>query len=970
MVGLSQPRHRKRHWTNLVVASLTKMALARPGLFLLVATALTILGTVYSALTLQFRTSRLDLLDTRSEYNQRWLRYLELFGKQDDGIVVIEGTDPQQVAAALRELGTTLEKDPKFHGVMYHSAVPEIAAQRLHLAPTESLAALSQLLQLTTFAMTPNQDAGNGQATSPNLSLDGNPNKKLTQPVFRPAISPLVKQWDHLLMAQGVPLLAAEVEALDRFLSDPTQPPQPGMWQQLVAATTDTSPTIEQSLLLDDQGRIGLCLMSLQHPDDAPTQAKDEQRAIRDHLIPFAEKYADLRFYFTGMPVLEADEGTSTQNDMLIASIVSLVGVVIMLIAAYGSLRMPLLAMIALLFGLLWTLAFATVAIGHLNLLSAAFGAILIGLGIDFSIHYLSHFLTADPDEDSPKPTLQEQLVSTSEHCGVGIWVGAISTAAAFGCAAVTPFKGIAELGVISGGGTLICAVAALTILPAILWIYLNRKSSNHEVSIKSVNRTESYRSRVISRWLSKLPDYAIAHPAIIGMAAIALLFVASPTAYRIEFDHNLLNLQAEGLSSVAAENILIDRSSHSTWYAISLAETPQQAEQLASRFRSLKTVARVDHVASLVSAQGDEAKKALFEKLKQQVEPMTQMSRGGYTEHTTLSAFKAWLTRSLPLIQGSPLAPQFAALEQKINRLSPVEFDTLLKQFEIARQGISLHVLQQLQTLVATQPPTIQSLPASIRERLWHKSGIYQLRIFPKGNVWDREPLERFIKELESVDPKVTGHPVQTYYASGELQESYYSASIYAVIVIFVFLLLNFGNPLLVIAAMLPALFGLVTLLALMTWLDIPLNPANMIALPLVLGIGVDDGVHLTEQFRQKRWGLGGSTTNLNATSDNTDVDLDTIRNRRPAYVLEPGTNLAILLTSVSTMLGFGSLMVAHHRGLFSLGWVLTVGIGLCWCFSVLLLPALFSAMVRWENRDGMTKRSRRSRRLPTRDR
>lgn len=163
MVGLSQPRHRKRHWTNLVVASLTKMALARPGLFLLVATALTILGTVYSALTLQFRTSRLDLLDTRSEYNQRWLRYLELFGKQDDGIVVIEGTDPQQVAAALRELGTTLEKDPKFHGVMYHSAVPEIAAQRLHLAPTESLAALSQLLQLTTFAMTPNQDAGNGQ---------------------------------------------------------------------------------------------------------------------------------------------------------------------------------------------------------------------------------------------------------------------------------------------------------------------------------------------------------------------------------------------------------------------------------------------------------------------------------------------------------------------------------------------------------------------------------------------------------------------------------------------------------------------------------------------------------------------------------------------------------------------------------------------------------------------------------------
>jgi predicted RND superfamily exporter protein len=962
-VGSSQLRHRNRHWTNLVVASLTQMALARPGIFLSVACVVTILGTAYSAVTLQFRTSRLDLLDTRAEYNQRWLHYLELFGKQDDGIILIEGDDPQSVSKALIDVGTTLEKDKRFSGVLFHSAVPQLAGQRLHLAPTDSLESLSQLLQTATFAVTPTTN------TSSIDSPPDNSNKKLTQPVFRPNIAPLVQQWNQLLNAQAVPLLAAELSALDQYLDDSTQPPSAGMWQPFIVATTDNSPTIEQSLLLDDAGRIGLCLMSLRHPDDAPQEAVAEQTALRGQISLFEERYPDLRFYFTGMPVLEADEGQSTQNDMMLASVVSLVGVVIMLIVAYGSLRMPLLAMIALLFGLFWTLTFASVAIGHLNLLSAAFGAILIGLGIDFSIHYLSHFLTAQPTVSTPTMSIRDQLLETSRYCGVGIWVGAISTAAAFACAAVTPFKGISELGIISGGGTLLCAVAALTILPAMLLLYLTKFSKSIAIDAKETQSIENQRSSRIARWLSKLTDFAIAKPTLVLTTTAALICIAAPTAYRSRFDHNLLNLQAKGLSSGTAENILIDRSSHSTWYAISLTDSPQQAEDLANRFRSLPSVARVDHAASLIASQGDESRKALFLELKQQTEPLLLMLRGGYTRHTEIMALQNWLNQSLPRIQGTSLAPVCASLEQTVNRLKPTEFDTRMKQYEIARQGTSIHLLQQLNSLLESAPPTIQNLPPSIRQRLWHDSNIFQLRIFPRGNVWDREPLEQFIKELESVDPKVTGHPVQTFYASGELQESYYSASIYALLVVSILLLLNFGNPLHVITAMLPALCGLISLLALMTWFDVPLNPANMIALPLVLGIGVDDGVHLTEQFRQCRWGVKPIASESSEPDIESLTDAAHLQLLRPTYTIDPGTNLAILLTSVSTMLGFGSLMVAHHRGLFSLGWVLTVGIGLCWLFSVLLLPALFSAIVRWQNNSRKLKRTRRARRAAARD-
>lgn len=963
-MGPSQRRHRNRYWTNLVVASLTQMALARPGLFLLIATAITILVTLYSALTLQFRTSRLDLLDTQAEYNQRWLRYLELFGKQDDGIILIEGDNPQRVAKALLDLGSTLEKDDRFSGVLFHSAVPQLANQRLHLASQTQLESLSQLLHTTLFAITPtsttNQNANTSVNPSPtntpdlieNSSYNERTDKKLTQPIFRPTLAPLIQQWNQLLQAQAIPLLAAELKAVDQYLSDPTLPLASGMWQPLIEATTDTSPTVENSLLLDDGGRLGLCLMSLHHPDDAPQQATSEQKALREQVSLFEERYPDLNFYLTGMPILEADEGQSTQSDMLLASVVSLIGVSVMLILAYGSLRMPLLAMLALLFGLLWTLSFATVAIGHLNLLSAAFGAILIGLGIDFSIHYLSHFLTLKQNETTTTDSIREQLLETSRHCGVGIWVGALSTAAAFGCAAATPFKGISELGVISGGGTLLCVIAALTILPASLLLYLTRSDRASQLHHRTTQHLEKQRSSRIAQGLAKLSDFAIAHPIALLITTTALLSLAVPIAYRSRFDHNLLNLQASGLNSVTAENILIDRSSHSTWYAVSVATGSQQAEELAIRFRKLPSVARVDHAASLIAPQNDPARKNLLSQLNLQTEMLLSMFRGGYAQYSDLNALRNWLDQSLPQLQGSPLAPICASLEQKLSRLTKTEVEQRIKTFETAKQTTTLQRLKDFKTLIDAPPPTIQHLPPSIRDRLWRDGNIFQLRIFPKGNVWDREPLQRFIRDLESVDPKVTGHPVQTFYASGELQESYYSASVYAIIVVSIILLLNFGNPFHVITAMLPAICSLISLLALMTWLDMPLNPANMIALPLVLGIGVDDGVHLTQQFRQRR-----------------HRSRHEIQEQRYLYTVEPGTNLAILLTSISTMLGFGSLMVAHHRGLFSLGWVLTIGIGLCWVFSMFLLPAIFSIVIRWTNRSRKWKRTRRARRVAMRE-
>ena len=199
-------------------------------------------------------------------------------------------------------------------------------------------------------------------------------------------------------------------------------------------------------------------------------------------------------------------------------------------------------------------------------------------------------------------------------------------------------------------------------------------------------------------------------------------------------------------------------------------------------------------------------------------------------------------------------------------------------------------------------------------------RDGKQALHVYARGDAWEMEQLDRFVREIEQVDPQVTGHPVQAYYASQQMETSYYRAAGIAACVVGVVLLWDLKHLHAAALAAVPTVLGLIQLFGLMGFLQIPLNPANIIVLPLIIGIGIDDGIHVMHDFLAGRMSTG----------------------------LGQAATAGILLTSLTSMIGFGSLIMAHHEGLRSLGRVATLGIACCLLTSTITLPCLLGLIAR----------------------
>ncbi|MEA1950120.1 MAG: MMPL family transporter, partial [Planctomycetota bacterium] len=477
-----------------------------------------------------------------------------------------------------------------------------------------------------------------------------------------------------------------------------------------------------------------------------------------------------------------------------------------------------------------------------------------------------------------------------------------------------TSFVGVAELGLIAGGGILLCCLATIVVLPAM--VHLMDAKRKNEILPAPLD---------IHGWMSPLFRRPLV---VLTITLVGTVMVGSGLNY-LYYDHNLLNLQAEGLESVECEQRLLAKSDKSVWFALSIAETREELLRRKAEFLAKNSV---DHVEEIVSflPEGHEQKRPIIERIRGHLENLPE--RPPEIPVDPPADLGRVLGRAQMLLGSGSLDLQVRnRLEQIREILRSLTAQQCFRRLREYQHGIAGDLLSRLYRLRATadpNPPELADLPKSLVTRFVGQGGRHLLQIYSKADIWDMAEMEKFVGDVREVDPHATGNPLQTYEASRQMKASYEHAALLALCAITVVLMLDFcsfrdgfwamlfNTPAYTILAMLPLGLGMLQTFGLMGLLDIPLNPANMIVLPLILGIGIDDGVHVIHDYRRQSW----------------------------PYRMSASTASAVLITSLTTMIGFGSLMIASHRGLQSLGRVLTIGVSCCLFTSLIMLPALLA--------------------------
>jgi hypothetical protein len=401
----------------------------------------------------------------------------------------------------------------------------------------------------------------------------------------------------------------------------------------------------------------------------------------------------------------------------------------------------------------------------------------------------------------------------------------------------------------------------------------------------------------------------------VVSLAGTAAVSVG---VSRLWYDHNLLNLQAEGLESVNLERKLLTESDQSVWFALSITGSREELLARKEEFLKKPSVERVEEIASLLPVD-HEQKRPIIERIQSRLANLPE--RPPEIPVDPPADLGEALARAQTLVGNTPSALEIKReLEETRDALRRLTGQECHERLRECQHGLASDLLSRLMTIrdmADPEPPKLGDLPQGLVTRfVGQNQHRYLMKIYSKANIWDMAAMKQFVHEVRQVDPKATGNPLQTYEASLQMKASYEKAAWYTLAASLTVLLLDFGSVRYALLAILPLGVGLLQMLGILGLLDIPLNPANMIVLPMLLGIGIENGVHVVHDFRCQRG----------------------------PYRISPSTANAVLITTLTNIIGFGSLMIASHRGLYSLGRVLTIGMSCCLFSSLVMLPALLT--------------------------
>ena len=862
---------------------------------------------------LTFKTGRGDLVAKGLPYVKLYKDYRKHFKDLEGMVIVAEGGSPSRRAQFAEMLAAKLQGSPDlFSQVIYKFDTSYFRSRFLLYLDPEDLKSLQEKLE-------EHQDFIESINASPGLNpLLNQINTEISSGMVDSLMTDFIGEGGEETEEEkkndenDLQLLIRIIEEMNRSLEKQYHYNSP--WQSLF---NDGEESLRDKGYLVSKNEKLLFILAVPNEDETSfTGYKDSVYSARELIAEVKKDFPDIEVGLTGEDVISTDEMVTTQKDVELASKIALAGVALLFIIAFKGIVKPLLAVFSLLVALAWSLGFTSITVGHLNILSVVFTTILIGLGIDFGIHILERYKEERQSGNDILPALQKTLQGT----GQGNFSGAITTAMAFGAMVLTDFIGIVELGWIAGWGILFCMIAMILLLPALVTLEEKWRKPHYSKSTE----------KPITAKISGL-DKIFNHYKLIIVVCTVLVLIASLSLRKNFFDYNLLNLQAKGTEAVKYEMRILENAGRSAWSAAFLADSLEEVREKEAKLKTLPTVENVESIAAMIP----ENQKENAEYVKENLAPMlSEIFVEEEDEPFSLKQLHKTLKRIRFKLKGRE------GKEDKVAQAAK-EVDKFFKQIEtiepkIAEAQLQLFseelfvdyrgLMEELKQNAEPQFVEISGIPKSLRERYISDKGKYLITVFPSVDIWNLENRERYLKDLRTVDPNVTGSAVHMFNSTRLMTEGYINGGIYAMTAIVIYVFAVFRNLRTVFFILLPVFVGSIWTLGIMDVFDLKLNMANLVILPLILGIGVVNGIHITHRYREEE--------------------------DKNAVVLGKSTGQAVVLSSLTTMIGFGSMMVANHYGVFSLGLVLTLGVFCCLIASITFLPALLklSAAKGWK--------------------
>ncbi len=850
---------------------------------------------------LKFQPDRNDLISPKLEWNKRYIDYTHKFSGGERIVVIVETPEKPDGLKRARQfvdrLADLLNADPAHieHAWSGFDASPIL----LRIAPMERFKKeLDQMAEAGPFLKS--KTPGELLSTMATLLAKDNGDGK----------SRTVEEG-----VEQIAQLHRVVAGIDAVLAG--QPPEKVF--TLTGLMGDSASTHEylatpdgKLLIIDIDARKDMANVDPYGP--AVT-------AVRQSLAKVQAEFPDIHAGLTGVPVLEADETAISTKDAERAAIYSAVLIAILLIVAYHGWQLPLLAIGALMMGVCWSFGFLTLAIGHIQVLSVVFTPILFGLGIDYGIHLMTRFEMIRHDFADDREGFRAAMMDTMQTVGPGMFTGAVTTALAFGTTVLTEFKGMAEMGLIAGVGTVLCLVAMWSVLPALMRLLRPR--------LRHVTRAED---RVIDLHTTRYLRPFVRHP-VVTIAITAVILAASIVGMiGVRFDNNLMNMMPTDLEPLKWQRVITQHSDE-TWSAAVIVPSLEKAKEMTRRLQQLPSVASVGGVGRLFPPD-ESSKLRQMQKVRVQFEEAFKAPETPAEPESAASLQQRFFTLNLALnfamqrkdVQDTPpvrdaLGAIGGTIKRAIATLSSAEFkDAAPKRLAALQNGflaLRQTVINHLQTALSPRPLELGDLPEYLRRDAVSvtQPTEYQLQAFPRDDVWDPAKLEVFAAELRTIDPLVTGSPLQIHESGLLMERSYQLAGLMAISVVLLLVLLDMWSIIDTLLCMLPVTLGFITTFGVMYLAGYSINPANLMVLPLLFGIGVAQGVNIVHRYRQHPF-------------------------ERPLG-LSQGTGKAIPLTSLTTIFAFAAMLPAEHRGIRSLGFVLSVGITLTLLACMTVMPA-----------------------------